>query len=818
MTFRRLLSIFVPDLRDSERQVSGLSNPSINRLRRTQETQPLKSMNRMLRRAICAPGRIRLIKTAFALICVLAAVASPAYGHETATSAELKYNPAKFRSERTETVKSSNMTHFTDGYLERLAKRGIFLDYFSEPAETPRPAKAPAKADEQMYTLTVNLKYNKDEVGNGIDLAIFNNETGDKEYIEYSLQPDELTATVPRGSYDIAVMFTTKVVDLIVLSADNIEVNGDTEITLNTDDATVNITWNPLMPDGSPVSSEWELWNPDTFQPTGEYEAGNAFTEFTNIICYNTRHPDINCLRIIANVYRVKVGEILIDMGHLNVRTMPSDHYRFYYYPTITSTVGNVLINMSADATESKTVTNDLKNYVTLKPDFVYSPYVPEPHEYEFEGEQYVSYFDKEKTCGIWFDIIRHGENIGYHGTLFNNSNYEYKINKWINICQDPAYFDELMLLPQPVLIEGWRSESMIGTYIGYMDSPSQVWVKNNINKYGEFLNFPNDDTPLIDDIINPYLSFDLSKPHVWNYGCPTFVFSMPWNLYEYSYMGRLGERREVDLLSTRGTVKVDGMAPSEQIFELLQQGKLPDKGKIDFLFTNTNVVIDDIPGKNVAEVSFDMSKADHVPPTLQIVRFKDKDDNITDRYSKAEDGVIEFYAGDFTFDHRQHIGWFTDEWPADVIVEYAPYGSDEYLPLEADHIPERDFMPGFGAYYTGSLGKVDRESENGWFDVRITVIDEAGNYQRQVLSPAFKIGEGSGIRTPDASDIRVIVTEGEIKVYGAAKPEIEIYTPDGVRIMEAAASAVATGELNRGLYLIKVTDGRRQKVCKVRL
>ena len=46
------------------------------------------------------------------------------------------------------------------------------------------------------------------------------------------------------------------------------------------------------------------------------------------------------------------------------------------------------------------------------------------------------------------------------------------------------------------------------------------------------------------------------------------------------------------------------------------------------------------------------------------------------------------------------------------------------------------------GWFYTGALAGVTGEGLNGWFDLKIHLTDAAGNWQEQVLSPAFRIDD----------------------------------------------------------------------------
>lgn len=78
---------------------------------------------------------------------------------------------------------------------------------------------------------------------------------------------------------------------------------------------------------------------------------------------------------------------------------------------------------------------------------------------------------------------------------------------------------------------------------------------------------------------------------------------------------------------------------------------------------------------------------------------------------------------------------------PMTVEVSYAPYGTDEWLPLEGvEHQAEYDDIPGLGFFYSAPLTSVTTPSENCWFDLKFRLVDEAGNWQEQILSPAFRI------------------------------------------------------------------------------
>lgn len=253
---------------------------------------------------------------------------------------------------------------------------------------------------------------------------------------------------------------------------------------------------------------------------------------------------------------------------------------------------------------------------------------------------------------------------------------------------------------------------------------------------------------------------------------------------------------------------------------ENLQYGQLPQEGKFNFEFTDSNVMIDDIVGKNVSKLEFDMQREDWCPPTLQIVRFIDADGNFTDRYVEGKDGVVEFYGGDFTYNYSEESlsTWYTEVPASEVKVEYAPYNTKDFLPIEVENIPEQDFMPGFGTYYRGSLASVGCPSENGWFDVRIKLTDASGNYQEQTLSPAFWIEANVGVNEVAGSEIGVAVANGRITVCGCENPTIEVYSTDGMLLRRVGATSLDASAFGSGIYLVSVTDGSACVVRKVRL
>lgn len=257
----------------------------------------------------------------------------------------------------------------------------------------------------------------------------------------------------------------------------------------------------------------------------------------------------------------------------------------------------------------------------------------------------------------------------------------------------------------------------------------------------------------------------------------------------EPCYIGRYGE-----IVSGCYTAEIrynDSIICADCVLmpELLQlfaiQGN-PD-GIMRAHFENTNAVVDGLQGKNVTDVYYDQRQEDWTAPTLQMLQFKDSDGNINDRFNRSEDGIIEFAAGDFNLKYNidTYRGWFECQ-PQIVEVSYAQYNSTSWETLEVTEVSDDFFMPGFGYFYRGSLKDV--VGGNGWYDLKIKLTDLSGNWQEQLISPAFRIG--------NASTIISSVNDGSVT-------EVARYTVDG-RII---------GETQSGINIIKMSDGSVKKV-----
>ena len=284
------------------------------------------------------------------------------------------------------------------------------------------------------------------------------------------------------------------------------------------------------------------------------------------------------------------------------------------------------------------------------------------------------------------------------------------------------------------------------------------------------------------------------------NFGSSTpiclFVYNS-WNGetpdWQFTYVGRYGEVREVDRLAVDLNLKVNGVEVCNGVkeFNAFMYDTSRPTGVVDITMVNENVVVDGLQGRNFAQMHIDENNEDKDGPTVTMLWLKDNENRITDRFATSEDAILEFSAGDFNAMYDENISlytWFDCQKP-EVEVSYAPYGEDNWSELEVEEIPENFCMPCFGNFFRGSLAGVTGEALQGWFDLKIKLTDAAGNWQEQVISPAFRI---------DDLAYSSVATVGSDNAHEVAR-----YTLDGRR---ADANT-------QGVVIVKMSDGTARKV-----
>ncbi len=346
-----------------------------------------------------------------------------------------------------------------------------------------------------------------------------------------------------------------------------------------------------------------------------------------------------------------------------------------------------------------------------------------------------------------------------------------------------------------------------------------------------------SDDLLIDSEIMRPEggVAFFLDKPFTynprfsWEYdpeSIPTFGNSVPllvaateWQpgFYGYSclypfYYGRLGEDREPDIYGSWAEVEIDGDnvfegSLSELVFWSVDEFSLPKaKGNYTFLIENDCALVDGKESLNRAIIKCNASGSDREAPTLTMLNFRNQNDEITDRFASPEDCVLEFSAADLSSAINEFdCDWFKCQSPAEVKVEYAAENNDNFKELPVTEVPELFFAPAFGSFYRVPFSGADLTSATGWFKLRITVTDFAGNSQQQTLTPVVYIDSLTSVDEIEASS--EIFREGDI-LHGNG--EIRIFDLAG-RLVRSGNEAISINGLN-GAYIVR-NGGKAMKI-----
>lgn len=289
----------------------------------------------------------------------------------------------------------------------------------------------------------------------------------------------------------------------------------------------------------------------------------------------------------------------------------------------------------------------------------------------------------------------------------------------------------------------------------------------------------------------------------------PSSAADSGWdNGFIYDFTGRYGEQLGIDaynLSDVLSAAELDQIGGYHRTIHVERDGveicsspgnfvKWLDWGRGNTYAMNltmNNVLIDgQIEGVNTASLTY--NAADGYIPTLTSLQLR-YDDAVTDRFDKCDKATLELTAATFAFQDNSD---FLFRAPTSVKAEYAPHGSDEFTDLMLDEVPDNFYLPGYGTYFTAALDKVDRESADKWYDLRITVEGMSGASQMQTLSPAFRLEH-------PAESVGIDEVSGE-GMY-------DVYSVDGSVVARNVENIRELG-LGRGVYIV-VRDGKCHKI-----
>ena len=579
------------------------------------------------------------------------------------------------------------------------------------------------------------------------------------------LQKGSNPLSLPEGVFDILVFMhdidpirggkSRSNIKLII--REQVSIDQDMQLTFSANEAKNHIHFELLNPQGEPVKTD-KVFYDENFNLT-VLEAGNITNgDYFNYISSSNHGPIYGT--------SARFGQVAEGAWQSNGLRSLADFYvndvsdRFSFYSHQVAWKGDEAFNAAyevAGVSDNITITNEPENFKLFE-----NPIFAPGHESELIYPIIIKYEFLSDFIGSTFFMetlqpLSSGTTFKYYlGASVEDSPVGGFIPCIIpGVCIMNDDYEEVpqMFSTPMTLINGTITLATNGL----------ASFINNLEPafYADFSDIPDEQGRPIS--MNPFwpthpiFSYPIEKAKgTFGNNCPVLV-SNPLmykqsdnHIYEfqYDYIGRFGEERQECRDKSQINIKLNGTdfynGEGTPFFML---NELP-VGMIDATITNDHVTVDEIKGSNNAQLHYHAGSEDQNPPTMTMMHFKNETGDVTDRFTTAADGTIEFSAGDFNFistSSTEYVPNFYRAYlrfaPELVEVSYSAYGEDNWNELPIEEVPE-NYWPVMGWFYRGSLAGVTGEALKGWFDLKVKLTDAAGNWQEQVLSPAFRIDD----------------------------------------------------------------------------
>lgn len=681
----------------------------------------------------------------------------------------------------------------------------------------------------EMVNVTFELKYSPDKYVPSY-FAAYNS---DVTIEEYYMGEDKFVMSVSKGEYDFICDFWKMEetgMSLAHIIKELITVNKDTTLVFDVADITKHIVI-------------------ESYNPVGELCYASKYDKESYEI---VEEGTVDDMMIQSSIILKGFGFISQSTGNTGSVAIGekdrSSYYDFYvnelsnrYILAQTRTAikdGVFYVNkFTTEGTITSKLKNDPNEFYLYEEDFKFSPL----------GENNKQHFPLVSVSSLYNNIeVGKTEVSFFEDDYFGSNKFKAYIDAYKENTQNDHKYD-VMIYPK---IEDYTYSYVMSYPVGDTIRKDTIvsdiyniglsvlicetgieYVNKGHDIYGNYaFQIPEEDGDIFEYPGHPAFSYtDTQKTGIYGNSSPINAFMAQNSFNEYfnwkysylspCYIGRLGEIRMSDLYALKMSLKYNGeevLANFNQLDSLMTawaEEKQP-YGEIDLTLTNENVDVDGIPGYNLTRIIYDQRKEDWTAPTLQMLHFKNTDGMITDRFDVPQDGILEFCGGDFNY-HNENNRFYFDCKEQTVAVAYSPYGKDSWTELAVDEIPELYRMPGFGYFYRGSLECVNRESSNGWYDLKITLTDASGNTQEQTISPAFRIGDVTGVSETLQSTMSLRHVGRQLYVDGVDNAGVSVYTADGmcvVKATDAVTRPVSLGNVAPGMYVVRATaaDGRQ--------
>lgn len=625
--------------------------------------------------------------------------------------------------------------------------------------------------------VNVTIAYVAEKGSNILGASIYSKENG--MFHKDNTGTSSVKISVPAGTYDMFASYISDYSEVYYVFREEVEITADTTITLAQSEATTPLNIRTVDHNGNPLympvyNSSYQQVDEGTAEDfsSASFFVLKGYGSVTTVLGggYKYQGHDTDFfVNSVSSRYK------LCEMREIGV----GETYWFNKY-------------VIDDLSKPTTVTNDPTRFAKYDQKFEQTPEWADYPENHIPGYYMSAMYNN-------YCLMGQQSYIPWMPTT------DFTTKFYIDLPEDTDGDDCFNMTVKPLMGEYMEEDSWDG-YTEYYytftrgqqvmgDADGIKFVASGYDEYGNF-NAPEGEYRSQFYPGNPAFSHnldDIEGDIVMGAACP--INSLRADAYEdggyeyidlyYNYVGRYGELRDADYYSYNVWVEENEL----------------DNGVYEMVFNNENVLYNGIEGKNVTTVHIQQSGADHVAPTLQMLEFA-RNGKVTDQLETPSGAVMNFAGGDFVshFDTWYWSGYLTWQ-PATAQAAYSAFGRNEWTDLKVVEDQSKFYMPGFGQYFSASLADVEGEDE--WFDVKITLTDQAGNTQEQVISPAFYVKSNvTAINDVKVGNTVVKVVNGTIVADGS----VEVFTIDGRR--------VDADKLGHGIFVVRVNGNETAKVA----
>lgn len=643
--------------------------------------------------------------------------------------------------------------------------------------------KVPQKAESTEGTVTVTYEW---DLGNNTDVYpddIFQSLNNSGTY--HMLQFDNTEQLLP-GEYDFlatAEKYESGIICIkYAIIKENISISKDTTIIFKLDDATNKIQIDDKHPNGQTLALN-DNYNAVTINNglCRKKDGGNF--QILNVVTFTIPHETY--INNVSNCYDFFQGSIY------STEDFHQPNSEIY-----------ITFHKTDDVTQP--IFGDADSYTCVNENYCPSKKGKEFETAGFGGGLSIMYDDKEI---VNFQFGSFTDSSDRNATLFINTPIINQEQLGLYALPKISLYDYVELIEQEIELPWGETFTYLDinvyeTVCPYMtiqdNEPHYMHLGlNDTNLWfldGQQAKIPYWHGP------HPFYYAQSQKKQLFGSSVPILVY---YNSPELGtsgfFLGRYGEHRIVDsgYVGKGGQTSLTLYEDGEEIWS----GRMLDTsqnsiyqqatGIIEGVYDNQNIIVDGLQGQNLTTIHYDASIERDIAPTLTFLWFKDVAGDVNDRLQNASNGILEFSAGDFVphYNAETYGTWLSCQALSGVQVSYSPYQEDTWSELAVEEVPENFCSPGYGYFYRGSLAGVTGEALNGWFDLKVKLTDAAGNWQEQVISPAFRIDD--------------LAYSNVANIGSDNAREVARYSIDGKRVDAS----------HHGVTIIRMSDGTARKV-----